>query len=80
MGSIGQSFESVRMEPKRSRPEKSLSIRTYVAFSPKPRLYIYVLLEDFVHMSSLLSVIQPEEEVERSPPAPCHCVPACMIP
>jgi hypothetical protein len=40
-----------------SRPEKSLPIRTYVAFSPKARLYINAVLEDFVHMSSMLSIL-----------------------
>jgi|APFre7841882654_1041346.scaffolds.fasta_scaffold617395_1 hypothetical protein len=43
-----------------SLTEKSLFIRTHITFSKKARLYINVVLEDFVHMSSMLSVIQPE--------------------
>ena len=44
-------------------------------------VYIYIrAFGGFRAYVSLLSVIQPEEEVERSPPAPCHCVPAYAIP
>ena len=39
---------------------KSLSLMAYVTSSPKARIYINAVLENFVHMSLLLSILQPE--------------------